>query len=736
VQRGNLIGPNPIFKEAERFCYNRFDCPGVKRMFLAHIAERVVLKMPTVYLQVGGRNLGTITEVKALDIIYNHYIRKPTPPVIEEQKEPMMVKKNRRVKWEIVLLFFLILPLIAGFTYVLGKNVLFVVVGALVAFVRPKRGRKFVVTDSWEIGGGRKECGCTSTRTCDKHSIARKCRICGFFQYGNACFCHLKRYKEIVAGVLLGGLSLYYASWHLATPRLCTVAACPVKVCPPMRPSVNYRPPTSEIGREQDLRGLFLNGVGVYGATPIRVANTTHSLTQALVGRALADTPPVNARVAARFKKFVKKHYCDIFPNFGTVERISDDEWLSYFKQGQRNVLRRAIKEAELDGGWKKKTNFYVNAHTKIEKLNKWNDFVEVGPVANDKFITVSSCYNFLPRAIQAFSPVANWCLGPFVRAYQRRVKRVWNENFFIRFGSGCDSEAMGRLFQRKGVDMNTRCIEDDFTQYDSTQGRCMFTIFSHLLKKAGIDRDVRASYAYHNLFKTRGSTRAGHKYSVPFTVKSGASTTTVQNSVINAVAHLWAISETTKWTLVEIMERVVIIVNGDDNVIIDISGLLDEIAIAARLRSLGLVPKIKATTLGAVTFCASRLLQTDTGLIAVPTLGRLLPKVCWSLMPQDDPYKWVQDVLAGMRHVAKVTPFLDVLYDHFGRPCDGSADPHVQWTSVHDFTVTANERRRFLSVYGLNEIDVDDYRRVLKHVGTVGLVSTYGLAVMADLDN
>lgn len=730
---GNVLAPRSFRAWALGHLQTKEDSRFIENVFYSSANDWIKTNFnekKKVFVGVKDGNLMDTTEL--LQHTYRTYVRcaviaQPSYVVVEP-KPP--VKKVGLIKSCCGIILATILTLLFSMAIMQYSNKKEVVVPRSDVFNRFKVGG----------AGKKKRCGCNHAQFCAAHSVAKKCGYCGRLTPKTGCFCRLKR-NNLMAGVVENSIKLVSTTAWLITPILLTMAMICFPAPATMRRNAWITAPTVEIAREHVFRGLYLNGIGVLGAIPVKTANTTNNLTNALRCRALAQTREPDRRVCRRLSRFYTKNFRLLFPGYGSPHAVGRQEWLSNFKPCQRAELEKAF--TEIDHGQvslNEKHIWKVTAHTKIEKLNKWNEVTGSVDIS-DKFCRYGVKASYAPRAIQAFTPWANCFLGPYIRGQQRRLKAVWDDKHFIRFGTGRDAIGVGKLFTFDGklVPFDTFVLEDDFKLYDSTQGKEMFRLFNNFLIRTGIKANRVAHYAYTKLFTTFGRTRAGHSYYTPYTVKSGACTTTLQNSWVNGLVHAFALCEAFDKSVDWVSQNFIIVVNGDDNVIVDVNGLLKaehKHKIEETLVGLGLTPKLKERTLGTMTFCASNLLRTDVGDVATPTLGRVLPKLLWSTSEQSDPDAWCRGVLAGTRNVVSVTPFHQELYEHYGSPSCAPLQPNRQWMCQSNLTVSAVERARYLCDRGINEADCIEFRRVLRLVGLHGLVITPALAHLCEADN
>lgn len=233
------------------------------------------------------------------------------------------------------------------------------------------------------------------------------------------------------------------------------------------------------------------------------------------------------------------------------------------------------------------------------------------------------------PRGIQGLSnPCTNMALGPFMH----RVSEALSANFGgpLSYSSRRTPEQLGDWFQ-ECKDDGFIFFEDDFSAFDSSQGAGAHWAEVEIYKLFGPDADVL--YALQQQQHTVGY---GHyfKYKTAFTRKSGDQNTSVGNTIINMVAHIWAINS---YNLRGNSVKYRMLALGDDNLLAVKNHGPDFVTfINQQIQMLGLQPKFFQSTI-APTYCSSVFLpvREENGnerYVLVPEMLRRLTKIGWTI--------------------------------------------------------------------------------------------------------
>jgi len=572
---------------------------------------------------------------------------------------------------------------------------------------------------------------------CTKKGVNSSCGVC--YKADRMCECGLPKWSTLektcrlcIAG-LRGTLHSFVAMNHGAASHCNLVASAPRFVTLSVDPYCEFKrlKPGAEIkngdtsGSQQRVswRGLFVVAWVFLQCMPLRTNPTYGAMYLALRNRACADTPPPSKMQWKRVMQFWKENKSRILgKKNGKIPKVHPtpfDVWNCRFP-ARRQKEHTAAWHGYLHGRWHlDKTKLLNKAHVKIEKLLK---------------VTPDGPEDFAPRCIQAFTSEANVLLGPFAHAVSAYVKKRLASGSLL-FGAGMNAEVMGAAFA--SIPDDYVCMEDDFSLYDSTEGEEAFKLFFQIMDDFGIRRYSDVRKVLHAQLKTYGTTRQGLRYSVPATMKSGSSTTSLQNSLLNLITHLFVVCEITGKTCAEVLEHVKIIVNGDDNVLAYPQSWkgLTPTRIKQEFEVLGLVAKPVRKTKRTVVFCASRPWPVKGGgCVMGPDFARHAGKIGLSLLDPGDADAWMGGVLKGYKNVSLHVPFWRALWLSLTAkyPTGSERLPQHRHQLAEKSYETCQATWDMVSeVYGLTAADEAELFALFESLPRTALVSHPALAVL-----
>jgi hypothetical protein len=312
---------------------------------------------------------------------------------------------------------------------------------------------------------------------------------------------------------------------------------------------------------------------------------------------------------------------------------------LPYFIKSVNNAVVVTLDQWLSDQPGHKRHNFerFLNNGVNLDMMDKRYHFRNF--FIKDEVLVPSyegNISNKFPRGIQGLvHPPANMLLGPFMTMVSKALASDFGG--IISYSSGRLPHEIGDWYHQKKSD-GFSFYEDDFSQYDSTQG-----LGCH-----------KAEMAFYNLFhptndvletlnfqKTTVGFGKFHKYKTKYTRKSGDQNTSIGNSVINAMAHLWANNMYCKTTGRNVV--VSLLVLGDDNLLAvkgegpDYSDFMQTC-----ISRLGLIPKFIKCGL-VPTYCSSVFLPVRNANgnithVLVPEVCKRFSKMGWTVTLPDCP--------------------------------------------------------------------------------------------------
>jgi len=232
------------------------------------------------------------------------------------------------------------------------------------------------------------------------------------------------------------------------------------------------------------------------------------------------------------------------------------------------------------------------------------------------------------------------------VMAVQDLLKRRWGLKNNLCFSSGLTAQqAADFVLNSSGL-----IVEDDFKFFDSSISAEWCYLENKLFKRFGAPRAVRMLLSAN--VQTHGVTTHGWRYRVLGTRKSGDPFTSLMNSIINALSHLFVVYDQTGCSLAELKEGVRMIVQGDDNVLIhrhpepiDFVGCMERLGFTSEA--------VYRKDHYDVEFCSCRLYHVRSGGCFGPKPGRVLAKFGYLL---DKPAVPAKALLRGISKGLRVT--------------------------------------------------------------------------------
>jgi len=486
---------------------------------------------------------------------------------------------------------------------------------------------------------------------CSKNK--QRCANCGLTKRG--CMCHLHGNDFVVAERVSKCSTCSYGSVKLRKPLyMDSVDVLPKPKDVASESSFTY----SHLGTGQS-RNMGPVGYGkLFSANlPLVIEQSKKQLLYGLFYRALAGVTAVDGDVFAAFESFATIFRSVCIDQVATAQqnyfvRMTHDEWIAHFKGGLRAIYQKAWDNVRLRG-WtmSKKQLAKVTAFQKHEMLTD-----KARPIGRTP-VRVNS------RIIQCYSKEVNCYMGPDVQSIYHWLKHIWGNTTSMFFACGSNNLSVGRFFEFWKDHKDWTFAEDDFTLYDSTQQIGLFKVFRKLFDK---EFTWYAKMAHEAQEETIGQTSYKDLYSIPGTMKSGAPYTTLQNSVINMMTHLFVFSAISHMDLKTLLDHVRIAVCGDDCVILMSPTLRQSItvdAVECLMTKLGLQCKFKFTTFKDVTFLSCQPWPVSfhgrSVITMCPRLSRGLAKFGFSLLEQECPRQWWSVTLAGHKVAYSGVPFL-----------------------------------------------------------------------------
>lgn len=339
----------------------------------------------------------------------------------------------------------------------------------------------------------------------------------------------------------------------------------------------------------------------------------------ALEARVLKATPPVDPETMRAFVRFVKRHLRKILK----YKRVRADDIHEYL----RNSNASPSVKAQIKTAYDELESIGVTADSNLSRKfcrreTSRKSFVKV---ENQMYSSEFGVKEKAPRLIQGARPNFIALVGPWFSSFQRYVKSKWNSDHFIYFTSGATTKQMGEYISGPG-----QIFENDVSAYDSSICKDLCELEIWIARQYGAPTAVLQLMTAN--IETHGYTSCGWRYAVTGTRKSGDPYTSVFNSMLNALMHLFVFMRQTKLSINDARQSIRMLVQGDDNLMRH-GG--DRLLWRPTFLKLGFdTESIYRANLSEAEFCSSVLMPTKTGHTFVPKLGRVLAKFGYFINP------------------------------------------------------------------------------------------------------
>lgn len=169
------------------------------------------------------------------------------------------------------------------------------------------------------------------------------------------------------------------------------------------------------------------------------------------------------------------------------------------------------------------------------------------------------------PRAISPVSEEQAFMVGPFCEALRTQVKQIGNaQGRFFACGMN-DNEKMERLIKMKS-NTSAEFWVTDFTSFEASQNQAVHAgelcLYTHTCTIPEVLEFFKYCEATTNFYRNK---KVAFVLSVPSTRKSGTHQTSLGNGFVNISSLIWAISEATSYSIDEVIDRLDILIEGDD---------------------------------------------------------------------------------------------------------------------------------------------------------------------------
>jgi len=368
---------------------------------------------------------------------------------------------------------------------------------------------------------------------------------------------------------------------------------------------------------------------------------------QALLARVLKATPEVDEDRMLDFIFFCHENLYKLIPRV-KLEPVTIDHYLkeSNAQPSVKNAIRKTRLRMEADG---------VDYNTRLDQksLYKYTTRKSFVKVENLNYGSKCGVLEKAPRLIQGARPEFIAWVGPFFTTLQKYFAQCLNGSKGVMFTSGISNvEAANFIMQGPG-----HLFENDVSAWDSSV-HPLWCIFEGVIAKLyGAPRLV-VDLMMANV-DTHGVTSQGFKYKVPGTRKSGDPFTSVFNSILNAMMHLFILCTVTGKKFDLIVKQCRMLVMGDDNLMrVPVKINFKDHCLQLGFKSTGCY----RSQFYEAEYCSSILVPCSKGYCFIPKPGKMLAKFGYFVDPPlyMDPSVLLFGVVNGLSHLK----FVD-LYKH-----------------------------------------------------------------------
>jgi len=369
--------------------------------------------------------------------------------------------------------------------------------------------------------------------------------------------------------------------------------------------------------KTKKLRNQVFVGICDKDYAPIAFASNHENEKEALDARVLKETPEPDIIELQLFFVWLKRNIKKILPKtlFSKISSCSFDEYIenSNASSSVKQILKKTNKQLIEEG---------INEHSRLsdKQVRKWCKRKSFVKVENLLYKSPLGKKSKAPRLIQGAQPQFICLVGPWIAAVQKVVKQDWNYNNFIVFTSGVPADRCAR-----NVTKFDKWLEDDVSAWDSSCSQELLRIEAWLFEKIGAPLAVRQLIIKN--INTYGVTGNGWSYARMGCRKSGDPYTSLGNSLLNGLIHLYIFCKFYGCTVKQSKQMLRMLVQGDDNLLNYSSRLPSQDWKKQMLRFGFSSIAIHRTKRDFVEFCSMRIYDVVDGVTFGPKPGKVLAK-------------------------------------------------------------------------------------------------------------
>lgn len=481
--------------------------------------------------------------------------------------------------------------------------------------------------------------------------------------------------------------------------------------------------------------GATLVGIGVDYRWPVHPSNCSHNEDIAVLNRVVLapsyDDEQLMKLAWKSISKMATENWHKLFPYFGPVKSTPYDEWVKRFPQARRMAL---IKE-KYNRGMAKRGNNLCKSFVKSELLLKAE---ELGPA------------DFTPRLIQSRGPQYQAETGPWTHAFSKHLAMEWShpDTSMIIYCSGYDARQLGQLYELS-VDrissLHGTCytLEDDGDTWDGSLTQPAINTELKIYRQFKPPQHVMEALNKQKLFLTltnKGGTFAAAKGKR----KTGDGNTSCGNSILNALAHVWALKKTSGMTWEQLRQHLIMLVLGDDNLMFVSPYLASFRApMVDLIKQTGIRPKCKLNVDPQESeFCSGRFYPSSVGVVFGPKIGRNLIKHGWARVQEMASRAWLKGVDLSLLQSWRPIPVLRAIITREMKSCKSQRaiktrldyDHHIRLKI--DATVVDDTWDFVEKIYGVTRSEFKDLEQIILGVPDLPcLIRHHAIATIIEID-
>jgi hypothetical protein len=352
---------------------------------------------------------------------------------------------------------------------------------------------------------------------------------------------------------------------------------------------------------------------------PVAYASNLHNEVEAVKARVLKETPRPNKSEIVTFWHWLKHNYKSVFPHTCKTKWVpmSIEQYLiqSNATPTVKDSIKRARDGLEAEG---------IDEYSSLprDQLRKYTSRKAFVKVENNVYASPAGVKDKAPRLIQGGQPEFIALTGPSIATLQKHIKRDLNKNNFCCFTSGVSTLDVALLATKFST-----WLENDVGAWDASMCELLLTIEYWLFCKLGCPPLVQ-KLMFHNI-NTRGCTAHGCVYSRKGCRKSGDPWTSLGNSIMNILIHLYIFCTQNHVTVSQARNMMTLVVQGDDALLNSEHQFVRHIDWKNAFLNFGFdAVALFRQNVYQVEFCSMRIYPSLQGFVFGPKPGKVMAKL------------------------------------------------------------------------------------------------------------